>query len=96
MQIKINGVAVKSEMDFHRELASALGVESFYGYNLDALWDLLSSSVERPLCLNWTNASASKISMGKSYCNIVDVLERVKIQDERFGFVDKFTYEIDL
>lgn len=96
MKIQINGEMVKSEMDFHRELASALGVESFYGYNLDALWDLLSSSVERPICLRWVNASTSNRFMGRTYQDIIDILERVRIQDERFGWVDKFTYTIDL
>ncbi|EHP42652.1 barstar (barnase inhibitor) [Cupriavidus basilensis OR16] len=96
MKIHINGDVVRSEMDFHRELASALGVESFYGFNLDALWDLLSSSVERPVFLMWINAGVSRKYMGKSYFEIVDILERVKIQDERFGWNDKFTYKIDL
>ncbi|WP_416050103.1 barstar family protein [Cupriavidus basilensis] len=95
MNIQINGEVVRSEVDFHRELASILGVESSYGFNTDALWDLLSSGVGRPIFLRWVNAGVSKKIMGKSYFDILNILERVKMQDEGFGWVEKFTYNID-
>lgn len=95
MDIEVSGEKIVSEMDFHKQLAVALGVQEFYGFNQDALWDLLSAGVERPLVLRWRNAQVSKINLGASFGEIIDVLDRVKQQDESFGWKDKFTYELD-
>ncbi|MGE1005742.1 barstar family protein [Ralstonia pseudosolanacearum] len=92
MNIKLTGDNIKSEADFHRQLAKSLGVEEFYGFNCDALWDLLSASVERPLNLTWENSAESREKMGEAFERIVAILERVKQQDEEFGWVDRFTY----
>tara|TARA_R110000868_G_scaffold110920_2_gene299934 strand:- start:1570 stop:1881 length:312 start_codon:yes stop_codon:yes gene_type:complete len=95
MDIELDGRAVVTEQDFHRLLATALGVQDFYGYNLDALWDLLSSGVERPLTLKWKNCSLSRCSMGNSFNEILGVLERVRLQDESFGWSEKFLYALE-
>ncbi|VWX30447.1 Barstar (fragment) [Moraxellaceae bacterium 17A] len=49
MEIEIRGNEIFSDKDFHNQLAKALNVEQYYGKNLDALWDLLSFNIERPL-----------------------------------------------
>ena len=95
MEIRIDGKKVKSESNFHNELAAALGVEAVYGCNLDALWDLLSASVERPILLRWTNSQESRKNMGRIFDQIVEILERVKQQDEKFGWSNRFTYSLD-
>ncbi|MDR5802253.1 barstar family protein [Caballeronia sp. LZ001] len=92
MKIELDGERVLSEQDFHQQLASALDVQAFYGCNLDALWDLLSTSVERPVTLVWNNSQISKTSMGRAFEEVRGILERVKQQDEKFGWEDKFTY----
>ncbi|MFC0130816.1 barstar family protein [Ralstonia solanacearum] len=95
MNIKLMGDKIRNEDDFHEQLAKSLGVEVFYGFNCDALWDLLSASVERPLNLTWEHSAESRAKMGDSFERIVAVLERVKQQDEEFGWVDRFTYVLD-
>jgi len=95
MEVLIDGSSIKSEYDFHCALAEALGVAAFYGRTLDALWDLLSVGVERPLMLRWANSYASRGHMGERLDKIVAVLERVKQQDEQFGLCDRFTYSLD-
>ncbi|ARK49397.1 barstar family protein [Burkholderia pseudomallei] len=92
MKIELSGEAMFKEADFHKQLSEALGVQSYYGCNLDALWDLLSAGVERPLVIVWKNSSASKKNMGVVFDELVGVLERVKLQDENFKWDDKFTY----
>ncbi|WP_081026124.1 barstar family protein [Ralstonia solanacearum] len=94
MNVKLDGNLIKSEVDFHRQLAKSLGVEDFYGFNCDALWDLLSASVERPLNLIWENSAVSRAGMGGAFEKIVAILERVRQQDEKFGWVDRFTYAL--
>ncbi|WP_290439540.1 barstar family protein [Paraburkholderia fungorum] len=75
-------------------MASALGMKEFYGCNLDALLDVLSTGVERPVTLIWKNSHASKAAMGVPFERIREILERVKLQDEEFGWDDKFTYQL--
>lgn len=92
MKIEICGGLIVSERDFHSQLAKALGVERYYGHNLDALWDLLSVNVERPVNLVWLDSSISKVHLGETFEKIVSVLERVRLQDEHYGWEDKFIY----
>jgi ribonuclease inhibitor len=95
MDIEIDGSSILTEQDFHEELAAAIGVREFYGYNLDALWDLLSAGVERPVVLRWKNSELSRRSMGNSFHDIIKVLERVKSQDISFGWPGQFVYFLE-
>lgn len=95
MKIEILGDHITCEQDFHVQLAQALDVQRSYGHNLDALWDLLSASVERPIKLVWTSSAMSKAVLGDTFEKIVSVLERVRLQDEHYGWEDKFTYDLD-
>jgi len=92
MDIEIFGKKINSKQDFHDQLARALDVQQYYGRNLDALWDLLSASIERPVHLVWFDSLESKSKLSEDFENIVSVLERVRLQDEKFGWDDKFTY----
>ncbi|AYB62797.1 barstar family protein [Ralstonia solanacearum] len=94
MKVELDGNLIKSEIDFHWKLAKSLGVERGYGFNCDALWDILSASVDRPLSLIWGNSAVSRAEMGDSFERIVAILERVRQQDEKFGWVDRFTYAL--
>ena len=95
MKVEIIGNIINEEKDFHTQLAVALGVQQYYGHNLDALWDLLSLSIERPIHLVWKNSSESKKKLGKQFEEIVSILERVRLEDEKYGWKDKFTYSLE-
>ncbi|MBP6863171.1 MAG: barstar family protein [Neisseriaceae bacterium] len=95
MKIELDGGRISTEMDFHKTLAKALDVEEFYGFNYDALWDLLSGSVERPITLIWKNSHASKENMGSAFDTIIDILKQVRNQDEKSGWKDKFDFILD-
>ena len=95
MEIKITGNIINKEKDFHTQLAVALGVQQYYGYNLHALWDLLSLSIERPIHLVWKDSSESKKKLGKQFEEIVSILERVRLEDKKYGWEDKFTYSLE-
>lgn len=41
-EIKIDLKGVRGPRDLHRRIAEALGAPDYYGYNLDALYDLLT------------------------------------------------------
>lgn len=92
MNIEILGDLIETEKDFHKQIATSLEVEEYYGCNLDALWDLLSVGIERPITLIWKNSTISKIKLGDNFDKIIEVLEKVKKQDEAYGWEDKFIY----
>lgn len=94
MKILISGKNIKNITDFHKAFSCALGIENYYGENLHALWDVLSANVERPATLIWNNSSESKQYLGTDFDAIVDVFDRVKKQDEKFGWADKFSYDL--
>lgn len=95
MEILIDGNKVKTVNDFHCAFSSALGIESFYGDNLHALWDVLSASIERPVTLTWKQSSKSRQALGSDFDAIIDVFRRVELQDEKFGWRDRFSFVLD-
>ncbi|MEZ1323580.1 barstar family protein [Pseudomonas fluorescens] len=94
MKIQLDGLSISTEEEFHKQISSSFSVTQYYGNNLNALWDLLSTDVERPIELTWTNSKHSEKSMGDSYKKILIILDRVKTQDENFGLNDKFNYQL--
>jgi ribonuclease inhibitor len=95
MRVDILGDQIFTEHDFHSQIATAMDVRRSYGRNLDALWDLLSASVERPIEIVWRDAAQSRERLGEHFDKIVAVLERVRLQDEQFGWTEKFTYSLE-
>lgn len=94
MEITIDGEAIKCEADFHGAIAKALNLSPYYGKNLDALWDVLSTDVERPVTLVWKNSQLSKVSLAENFEKIMAVLKRVESQDADWGLDEKFSVKL--
>lgn len=90
MIAEIDGLKIRTEADFHSEIARALSFGSYYGKNLDALWDVLSRELERPVSLVWKNADTSQKSMPVEFEKIVDLLRDVEKQDADYGASERF------
>jgi ribonuclease inhibitor len=90
MKIEFDGEAILSEGDFHDALAEALDLTGYYGGNLSALWDVLSTDVERPVRLVWENSAVSQAAMGSGFDRLVDVLRRVEKQDTEWNLPNRF------
>jgi len=95
VRVVLDGNRVKSGADLHRELARLLDFGPYYGANLDALWDRLSTDVERPVHLHWVASGASRAAMGSlSFGRIERILQKAAKQDVAFSWVDRFTFEL--
>jgi len=92
MNISIDGASIKNEADFHAALAEKLKLPSHYGRNLDAMWDVLSTDVERPVVLVWKNSQLSSVALGTRFAKIVEILERVKAQDASWNLPERFDF----
>jgi len=82
-----------SEEDFHTAIAEGLDLPSWYGRNLDALWDALTGMVGRPLKITWIHAEQSKARLPR-YEKFISLLQEVAEQDRQLKRIELFTLEI--
>ncbi|MDG6104975.1 barstar family protein [Dactylosporangium aurantiacum] len=95
MRVRLDGNQIHSEADFHRHLAALLDFGPYYGHNLDALWDRLTTDVPRPVHVIWTAARVSRSAMGApAFARIERTLRAVADQDVAWGRGDRFTFEL--
>ncbi|AEX52521.1 Barstar, RNAse (barnase) inhibitor [Rahnella aquatilis CIP 78.65 = ATCC 33071] len=88
----LDGACVLSEKEFHSIISLSLNFGPYYGRNLDALWDRLSTDIERPVKIIWLSSELSKVGLGNYFDKIIEVFERVKLQDLSFNWEEKFDY----
>jgi ribonuclease inhibitor len=95
MEVQIDGKAIVTEYDFHSQIAKLLDFEEYYGNNLDALWDFLTTEVERPVNLVWYNSAISSKNLGgENFQRIVKVLQNVQELDQERGWDERFEFQL--
>lgn len=96
MQVTLNGATIKTEADLHAALSESLEFGPHYGNNLAALWDRLTTDVERPIEIAWTDSAHSRIALGEDlFDRIVELMNDVKEQDISFGWADQFSFVLE-
>jgi len=93
MELVIDGSRIASEEDLHDVISKGLALPNWYGRNLDALWDVLTGMVERPLKVIWLNSKQSKMTLPR-YEQILSLFREVELQDQQCNWIDRFTLEI--
>lgn len=92
MRVEIDGGTIHSEKDLHELLSRVLDFDPYYGANLNALSDRLSTDVERPVEIVWRESALSRTALGESeFEKIRNLLLRVQRQDQSFGWSDRFS-----
>lgn len=94
MRVELDGRTILSEAEFHAALAVCLDLGGYYGRNLNALRDVLTGSVERPVALVWHDADTSRAAMPEQFKAIVAILEEVAAQDRAYGWDERFEVEL--
>jgi len=84
-QILIEQVFVTAA-EVHETLADALRFPTYYGKNLDALWDCATTDVDRPTELTWRNFAATRKNLGPAADAIRQVLEEAAAANLWFVF----------
>lgn len=79
MDVVVEGDQIVDVDKLHRFLAEALDFGPYYGRNMSALWDRLTTDVERPVDLVWRHSEQSRLAIG----------------DEVFGRVRSLLLEVE-
>lgn len=85
----LDGRKIRSVDDLYDQIQAALSVPDFFGRNLDALWDVLSTDTEGPFEIVWKHASTSQKAMKKDFERILQFFK--DLEDDRSDF--KLTLE---
>ncbi len=72
-KVVLEGFSFATAHDVHAALAEALDFGSYYGFNLDALWDVLTTDVKRPVIIEWKDSLVSEKKLGAEFERIVDI-----------------------
>lgn len=73
-------------------MSDLLDFGPYYGRNLDALWDRLSTDIERPVKIIWLHSELSRQNLGESFDRIIQIFERTRQQDITFKWDERFDY----
>ncbi len=95
--VVLEGSLIHSEQDFHNQISKLLNFGPYYGYNLDALWDMISSGIGDFCYLRWVDSSFSKKTLGNECFNtIISLFNEVKKNDAYIGKNDRgFDYSLE-
>jgi ribonuclease inhibitor len=85
IHLYIDGELILSERDFHNFVSKLLDFGPYYGNNLDALWDRLSSGIGKNIVLHWKNSALSRTKLGAKFNIIVQLFEEARNEDIQLG-----------
>jgi ribonuclease inhibitor len=69
---------------FYDEVAHQLDLPAYFGRNLDALWDVLTTDIAGPVKVVWEHATASREAMGEDFARVADLLKQVALDRDDF------------
>ena len=72
---------------FYNEIMRHLDFPAYFGRNLDALYDFLSTDLEGPLEMVWQDSLVSLTAMGDDFQRVREVLESVASERDDFVIV---------
>jgi len=84
MTVELNGKHITSQETFHKEIKRVLDFPDYYGENLDALWDCLTSWIDLPLTLIWSDYEMSKLQMGEYAGQVLKVFRAAETELDGF------------
>jgi len=95
MEAILDGTKISTEHEFHVQIARLFDCQEYYGNNLDALWDLLTTEIERPIKLVWNASEESRAKLGtKKFNTITKILEDVNKWDIEMNLSEQFDFEL--
>jgi len=83
----LDGQAIQSLDSFYKEIGKVLPLPDYFGRNLDALADVVTTDLDGPCEILWEHAAVSKEAMKRDFQRIRTVLKRVTQEREDIKIV---------
>jgi len=83
----LNGKSIQSLGDFYDEITKLLSLPGYFGRNLDALADVLTTDIEGPFEIVWESSSVSKKALKQDYSKIASLLKRIANERDDFSAI---------
>jgi len=83
----LDGQAIQSLDSFYQLIAKVLPLPDYFGRNLDALADVLTTDLDGPCEILWEQSAVSKEAMKRDFQRIRTVLKRVGQEREDIKIV---------
>ena len=80
-ELIINSANIRSVEDFHKYIKESLDLPSYYGENLDALWDVLSSYSDK-LRIVLTKHNLLVENLGQYGEDLIDLFHDLKEEND--------------
>jgi ribonuclease inhibitor len=78
---RLEGLKINSLADFHEEARRVFDFGEYYGANIYALRDFLSTELPRPLQVIWSNARHSKAVLGEDFDRLVSIFQDFALKE---------------
>lgn len=86
--IELSGEEFKTKTDFHRILKNRLDLPDYYGANLDALWDCITTDIKLPIKIIWNDFNKSKENLGDYSYSAVKLFRAASVYHKgQFTFI---------
>ncbi|MBQ4090093.1 MAG: barstar family protein [Clostridia bacterium] len=83
MEYRIDGKQMHTRQEAHDEIARAMEFPEYYGRNLDALWDMLTSTAGSAVL---TDVSGMLNALGSYGCRLLKTFYDAAEENSRFDF----------
>lgn len=83
--IILNGKRIRNKKEAHEYIKRKLSFPNYYGENLDALWDILST-ISEPIDIKFVNGDVFFENLGSYGVNIIDTFRDAAIENKNVLF----------
>lgn len=87
----LEGSAFTDKKTSHRYLKERLGLPHYYGNNLDALWDCLSTAYSERMIV-FRNPQLLQKNLGRYGCSLLQVFQDVKQENPHTRLVYSYSF----
>ena len=81
------GDKIRSLEQFYQALDDRISLPEYFGRNLDALWDYLSTDLARPLNIQWKHSEISQFYMGDQFSKLIELFNDLKQDRKDFHYL---------
>jgi len=80
IEIYFDGRVMLDKNTIHSEIKNKLNLPDYYGNNLDALWDCLTSWVDTPVHIVWQYSAITEGANREYFKEVVSLLKEAEIE----------------